>query len=67
MVPGTHFMIVVKANLIEIYVNDRLVIYYVDESSPVFTGKIGIGAMLHDSPSSSVYFDNVRVTSISND
>ncbi len=49
-------------NHIQVFVNDQLLIDYTDVSSPIMDGTIGVGAMLHATPSSAVYYDNVVVT-----
>src|SRR5258706_1187904 len=54
--------IIVMDNHIQVSVNGQIIIDYLDVSSPIKGGQIGIGAMLHDNPASAVYFDNVIVT-----
>lgn len=51
----------VVGNVIKIFVNNKLVINYTDNSSPILNGRIGVGAMVQDKPNSSVYFDNATV------
>jgi S1-C subfamily serine protease len=48
-------------NRIIIFVDDNIVIDYTDLSSPILNGNVGLGAMLHASANSAVYFDNIVV------
>lgn len=53
--------VIAIGNRIVVMVNDRVVLDYVDEDSPILYGKIGLGADLHPSAISAVYFDNALV------
>ncbi len=49
-------------NHIQVLINDQIIIDYLDVSSPIKDGRVGVGAMLHNSSVSAVYYDNVIVT-----
>lgn len=53
--------VIAVGNRISVLVNDRIVMDYIDNDSPILQGRIGLGANLHASAISAVYFDNVLV------
>lgn len=53
--------ITVVRNTIQVYVNNKIIINYVDPYPNIPNGRIGVGAMLPASPNSAAYFDNVKV------
>jgi len=53
--------VAVKDNRIVVTIDDRIVMDYIDNDSPILHGRVGLGADLHASAISAVYFDNALV------
>ena len=58
------FKILVTKNHIKVFIDDHQVIDFIDVSSPITGGTVGVGAMLQPGVSV-VYYDNVSVSRIS--
>lgn len=51
-------------NVINIYIDDVLMMNYIDENQPYLTGGIGVMSMLPADPDAAAYYDNVLVTTL---
>ena len=59
-----HLKIIVLDNNIKFYIDDKLVINYIDGIAPIYNGKIGLKVSTGAVAPSEVYFDNISVTKI---